>query len=97
MLLHARTLLPFAYEEAIALLLLEIVEQIDEVVLSLLQPVTSWQVLRVLRVAQRLQGLLNRLTVRKGRKGESFLELVGGDGIELDAVLPWRPAHHDLA
>src|SRR5215468_6994630 len=93
---NTRTLLPLTHEEAIAFPLLEIVQQIDEVMLSLRQPVPSRQIFRVLGVAQRLQALLHRLTVREGRTSESFPELVRRDGIELDAVLSRRPAHHHL-
>jgi hypothetical protein len=53
---RARALLPFTREEAIALPVFEIVQQIDEAVLGLLQPIPPWQVSRssVLRSASRL-------------------------------------------
>src|SRR5439155_17805068 len=93
----ARALLPFAREEAIALSVFEIVQQVDEVVLSLLQSIPTGKVFRVRCVAQRLQALLHRLTVRQGRRGETFPEFVRRDGVELDAMFALHPTHHHLA
>src|SRR5262245_62037219 len=94
---EARTLFTFPHEETIALPVFEIVQQIDEMMLSLRQPIPSGQIVRVLRVAERLQALLGRFTVREGRESQSFPELVRRHGVELHAVLPRRPAHHQLA
>ncbi|PYN43826.1 MAG: hypothetical protein DME00_26240, partial [Candidatus Rokuibacteriota bacterium] len=72
-------------------------QQVDEVMLSLLQSIPTWKVFRVRSVAQRLQALLHRLTVRQGRRGETFPEFVRRDGVELDAVFALHPTHHHLA
>ena len=72
-------------------------QQVDEVVLRRLQPVSTQQAFRILRGAQRLEALVHGLAVGKGGRREAFLELVGRDGVEFDAVLPLHPVHHQLA
>jgi hypothetical protein len=43
--------LPFTREQTVALSVFEVVQKIDEVVLRRLQPIPSWQVFHLLRVA----------------------------------------------
>src|SRR5262245_65937109 len=91
---EARTLFTFPHEETIALPVFEIVQQIDEMMLSLRQPIPSGLFVCVLRVAERLQALLDRFTVREGRASKSFPVLVRRNGVEIIAVLRRRPVYY---
>src|SRR5262249_9167477 len=90
-------LLPLAREQTIPLFAFEIARQIDEVVLRQRQPCPTRQLSVVRRGTQRLKALLYGLALGQWGRRQALLELVGRDGVELDAVLPRHPMHHYLA
>lgn len=47
---------------------LDVSEQLDEMILNLHQPIAAGQGLRIVRVAQRLEGFLQGLAVGEGRR-----------------------------